>query len=82
MAVAPVSAYDEVYEFLVSRPTPEEIIAFRPSPVTQTRVQALLDANRNASLTPDERRELDEFDQVEHMVRMLKIKAREKLARS
>jgi hypothetical protein len=31
------SAYSEVSKFLVSSPTPEEILAFRPSEATQER---------------------------------------------
>ncbi len=82
MAIAQASTFDEIYEFLTSAPSPEQIIAFRPSPATQTRVRALLEANRAGTLTPDQQAELDEFEQAEHLVRMLKIKAREKLARA
>ena len=79
MVVAPSPAYDEVLEFLVMQPTPEAIIAFRPSEATQQHVRDLLAANRDGTLTDDQRRELDEFERIEHLVRMLKIKAHEKL---
>lgn len=79
MTVVPVPTYDEVLEFLLSSPTPEEILAFDPSPEAQARVRALLDANRDP-LTPQEQAELEEFSRLEHFVRMLKIKAREKLS--
>ena len=42
MAVAELPVYQEVYYFLASSPTPEQILAFRPSEATQTRIQALL----------------------------------------
>jgi hypothetical protein len=77
MAVAPSPVYQEVFDFLVSAPTPEQIIAFRPSEATQARVRALLEANKESRLTAEERAELDEFEQVEHFVRMLKIHARQ-----
>lgn len=79
MTTVPAPTYDEVFEFLLASPSPQEIIEFRPSPATQERVSALLDANRQGSITEDEQHELDEFAQLEHFVRMLKIKAREKL---
>lgn len=73
------SVYDEVLEFLISAPTPEQIIAFRPPEATQARLRYLLDTNRAGTLTAEEQMELDEYSRVEHFVRMLKIKAHEKL---
>ena len=78
MAVAPSPAFDEVYEFLLSAPTPQDVIAFRPSEATQARVAGLLAKNKESALTLDEQAELDEFGRVEHFVRMLKIKAQQR----
>nr|AUN37646.1 hypothetical protein [uncultured bacterium] len=72
--------YDEVYDFLLSAPSPEAVIAFHPSEQTQARVRYLLDANRNGVLSATEQAELDEFSSVEHFVRMLKIRAQKKLS--
>jgi hypothetical protein len=44
------------------------------------RLRYLLDGNRNESLNDAERAELDSYLQLEHFVRQLKIRAREKLA--
>jgi hypothetical protein len=79
MAVVHAPTFDEVYEFLLSSPTPAEVIAFRPSEETQERIKTLLDTNRTGKLTEAQQHELDEFAQVEHFVRMLKIKAHQKL---
>ena len=79
MATARISAYDEVVDFLTSEPTPEQIIAFRPSPAVQERINHLLEANRNGTLTSDEQSELDEFEEIEHLMRRLKIRAQGKL---
>ncbi|MCC6802794.1 MAG: hypothetical protein IT319_07915 [Anaerolineae bacterium] len=81
MTIKPASAQDEVYEFLTSQPTPEEIIGFRPSEEAEERLGYLLDTNQTDRLTKEERVELDEYLKLEHFMRMLKIKAREKLAR-
>ena len=75
MSVTRISAYDEVIDFLTSEPTPAQIIAFRPSPAVQERINYLLEANRNGTLSPDEQRELDEFEEIEHLMRRLKIRA-------
>lgn len=80
MAVAPSPAFDEVYEFLLSAPTPQDVIAFRPSEATQARIAGLLAKSKDGALTLDEQAELDEFARVEHLVRMLKIKAQQKLS--
>lgn len=73
---------DEVLDFLLSAPTPEEVIALRPSAAAQERLRYLLDGNRATSLTDAERTELEAYLQLEHFVRRLKIRAREKLAAS
>ncbi|MCI0711634.1 MAG: hypothetical protein L0154_15875 [Chloroflexi bacterium] len=67
-------------DFLLSAPTPEEVIAVRPSPAAQERLRYLLDGNRNETLNDAERAELETYLQVEHFVRRLKIRARERLA--
>ncbi len=79
MAIVRANPYDEVMEFLTSVPTPEQIVAFRPSETTQERINYLLELNRNGTLTAEEKTELDEFEQIEHFMRRLKIHARTKL---
>lgn len=71
---------NEVFDFLLSKPSPEAVIALRPSDEAQSRVRYLLDGNRNDALTDSEKAELDMYLQLEHFVRQLKIRAQEKLA--
>jgi hypothetical protein len=73
MAVAPAPVYQEVYYFLASAPSREAILAFRPSEETQERLRQLLALNAEERATETEQAELDEFEQVEHFVRMLKL---------
>ncbi len=75
MGIERVSVWDEVDEFLTSTPTPEQILAFRPSAAMQDRLRHLLDGNRSATLSADERAELDEHLALENFMRRLKIKA-------
>jgi len=77
MSIAQPPAYREVYHFLASAPSHEEILAFRPSEATQERIRALLAANMEGRLTAEEQAELDEFEQIEHVVRMLKLHTRQ-----
>jgi len=71
---------DEVMDFLLSAPSPEAVIALRPSEAAQKRLRDLLDGNRQGTLNDAERAELDAYLQLEHFVRRLKIRAQEKLA--
>jgi hypothetical protein len=73
MAIAPAPVYQEVYYFLASAPSREAILAFRPSEETQERLRQLLALNAAGKTTEMEQAELDEFEQVEHFVRMLKL---------
>lgn len=69
----------EVLEFLATLPTPEEIIALRPSPMLQARITALLEKNRTEGLTPDEEQAWEQYQYLEHLVRMAKARAYLKL---
>ncbi len=77
MAIAEPPVYREVYYFLASGPSHAEILDFRPSQASQKRIRALLTANQEGRLTAEEQAELDEFEQVEHFVRMLKLHTRQ-----
>lgn len=70
---------DEVLTFLLSAPTPQQIIAFHASDTAQLRLRELLDANRNGTLSPSEEAELEEASQLNHFVILLKAKARQVL---
>lgn len=47
----PASVQDEVMEFLLTSPSPQQIIDFHASDVAQERLRYLLEANRNGTLT-------------------------------
>ena len=69
------SVYQEVLDFLIKRPTPEEMITFKVSPQSQIRLQALLEKNNSATLSLIELAELDVYEQLEHMMILLKARA-------
>ncbi|MCH2247664.1 MAG: hypothetical protein MK111_24045 [Crocosphaera sp.] len=74
-AQTPTSVYAEVLNFLIKRPTPKEIVAFKVSPPTQERLQTLLEKNREETLTVQETGELDVYEQLEHLMILLKAYA-------
>lgn len=65
----------EILELLASLPSPQEVLALNPSARLQERVSNLLEKNRNEGLTTEELREWQEFEYLEHLVRVAKAKA-------
>lgn len=78
----PPAIFAEILDFMVSSPTPEDIIAFKPSVELDDRLTELLMKNKQDTLTDDEQKELEAFLQLNHFMNMLKIRARQKLANS
>ena len=68
-------AYREMFDFLASGPSPQQIIAHRPSTTLQERVAELLEKNREAQLNESESAELDGYEQAEDLLGMLKARA-------
>jgi hypothetical protein len=78
-AISP--AYFEIIDFIAAGTTPEAVAHFRPSPEAQQRVSELIEQERAMGLSPDEKAELEHFEELEHILRMAKAKAREILSR-
>jgi hypothetical protein len=68
--------FAEMIDFLASGPTPEQIVAFKLSPAAQARLEALLDTHREEGLTATEMAELETYAQVNHLLLLLKARAR------
>jgi len=68
----PAHIYRYILNFLASNPTPEEIADFRPTPEMQERLRTLLGLSKAGKLSPTEQKELDEYEQIEHLVILLK----------
>lgn len=64
-------------DFIAAGVTPEQIIAFKPTPKAQERLEELLWKSKNAALTSQEEQELNHFREMEHLVRMAKARARQ-----
>lgn len=78
-SVHAIGLMDEITDFLATSPTPIAIVAFHPSDALSQKAHELLEKNRQNQLTTDERSELEAFIQLEHLMSLLKAKARLRL---
>jgi hypothetical protein len=69
-----VGALEEIADFLASGPAPDELLRFRPSPQLQARAQELLEKLKDGCLSAEERRELDQFEHAERLLRLTKAR--------
>jgi len=76
------SGMAEVLEFLASIPTAEAIIALRPSESLQSEINTLLEKNRTVGLNLAEEQQWQQYQYLEHIVRMAKARAFLKLKES
>ncbi len=72
--------YEEIVDFIAGGTTPGSVIAFQPSAEAKARLETLVQRHKNATLTSDEAAELEHFLHVEHLMRLAKARARQRLA--
>lgn len=75
-----MTAYDEALEFMCSHQTDEQVLGFRLSEDTKTRIQQLLENKRAGHLTAKENAELEAFMDVAMYVHMRKTQARKNIS--
>ena len=71
-----MKAYEEVAEFIARR-GPREVAEFRPSEEARCRVVELLDREKAAGLSAEERRELDHYEDLELLMNLARARARQ-----
>jgi hypothetical protein len=69
----------EVLELLAALPSPEEILALRPSGALQEWISDMLEKNRATGLTATEQEAWEQYQYLEHLVRFAKARAALKL---
>lgn len=69
----------DVLEFLAGLPSPEEVLALRPSPVLQSEMERLQARNLDQGLTAEEEQAWEQFEYLEHLLRIAKAQATLKL---
>jgi hypothetical protein len=71
-----MKAYEEIVEFIAGGPSVRSVADFQASPEAKARVQNLIRKEKNDGLTPTEKSELDNYMTLEHIMRLVKAKAR------
>ena len=69
----------EIALFIASQPSPEQVIAFRPSPTVVERAYALIDAERERALSIEEHHELESYLAIQHIMILAKAEAHRQL---
>ena len=72
-------AATEIARFLAHHPTPEQIVAFHPSPEVAERAYELIRAERDDALTEEERGELESYLMIEYLMELVKLEAHQQL---
>ena len=73
-------AYEEFVDFLVEGLSPQQIIDFKPSQRATAHVHELLARQQREELSPDEAAELSHFLEIEHVMRLAKARAQQRLS--
>lgn len=74
-------AYEEVIDFIAAGTTPSNLASFQPSREARERVRFLIEREKSANLSSQEKSELDHYIQLEHIMRLARVRARQYLAR-
>lgn len=75
-----MKAYEEVLEFIAAGPSSNALADFQASPQSKERVFALIRKEKNEGLTPEEKAELDDCMQIEHLMNLVKARASRRAA--
>ena len=73
-------AYGEIVDFIAAGPSSAQVASFQPSETTRQHVFELLAREKSNGLSPEETLELDHYLQIEHLMRLAKARARQRLA--
>jgi hypothetical protein len=74
-----VQTASEIIDFLAGGPLPSEVLTYNVSDRAQERLRRLLAINAAGLASAEEQAELDEIEQIEHIMILLKAQAQEQL---
>ncbi|MDZ4705563.1 MAG: hypothetical protein SH848_16680 [Saprospiraceae bacterium] len=69
-----ISVYDEVANFMAAM-NPEKVLAFKPSPANQARLDFLLDKQKEGGLTQEEKSEVEHYLLINRIIGLAKARA-------
>jgi hypothetical protein len=72
----PSLLFDEIATLFASAPSPGAILDFHPSEKTKKRASELLELNRQGRLDEQSLQELDQYEQAELLMRLVKARIR------
>lgn len=72
--------FEEIVSFIARTAGPERLDAFRPTKAAEKRVTSLLGKLKAGTIRASERRDLDLFVQLDHVMSLAKAKARARAA--
>ena len=75
-----INVFDEIVDFITSAPQPTQIANYRPSAAMQAHLEVLLYKKQNELLSDDDRQELEQYMLIEHLMRMAKARAKQRMA--
>jgi 3-hydroxyisobutyrate dehydrogenase-like beta-hydroxyacid dehydrogenase len=81
-AQEPATNADAIIAILVNQPTPDQVLALHPSTELQARASDLIARSKAGVLTAQEAAELERYLLLEHLVRMAKAHALQRLSTS
>lgn len=71
-----IRAYEEIVDFIAAGATPDAIAAFEASESTKDHVANLIHKEKTSGLSAEESSDLDHFLKLEHLMRLIKARAR------
>ena len=72
MIVVPNNKASEEVASFIAKTNSAKVLAFRPSDETKQRVSELIEREKNGEVSEEEKKELDYYMQLEHLMRMAK----------
>lgn len=72
----PSGIFEEIAALFASAPSTRDILEFHPSEQTKKRASELLELNRQGRLSEQLSRELDQYEQAEMLMRLVKARIR------
>jgi len=80
LSSATMKPFEEIVSFIANTAGAERLTAFRPTKAAQQRVELLLGKLKDGTIRPAERRELNLFVELDHVMSLAKAKAKAKSA--
>lgn len=72
----PTRLLEEIADLWASGPSPGQLLDFRPSAEVQQRARQLLSKSGAGQISAEEQRELDQYEQAELLMQMVKARLR------